>query len=121
MPFCPGAPPLIVPVGLLKFDPPFDNVYMLASIVDREEGACEVGRLGATECGGCRDADADGGGGVGAAAGGGGGGAAGEARPWPNAFRAACSASEGMCPFVGGGGAGIEGDRDRELSYRYGS
>lgn len=70
-----------MPVGLLRFDPPFDSVYMLASIVVRE-GACEVGRLGAAlGGGGGRGADIEGGGGVGAAAGGGGGGAAGDARP----------------------------------------
>lgn len=72
-----------MPVGLRRFDPPFDNVYMLASIVDRD-GACVAGRLGGALGGGGGGVGADaggGGGGVGAAPGGGGGGAAGEARP----------------------------------------
>lgn len=116
-PFWPEEPPLTVPVGLRRFEPPLDNVYMLASIVGRE-GACDAGRLGGAlgGGGGAVGADAGGGGGTGAAPGGGGGGAAGEARPWPKAFRAACSASEGVWPFVGGGGAALEDDRDRELS-----
>ena len=82
MPLCPEDPPLVVPVGLLRFEPPFDSVYMLASIVERD-GACEVGRLGGALGGGGGGVGADtgGGGGVGAAPGGGGGGAAGEARP----------------------------------------
>ena len=56
-PFWPIAPPVAVPVGLRRFEPPFDNVYMLASIIDRE-GAWEAGRLGGALGGG--------GGGVGA-------------------------------------------------------
>ncbi len=84
LPFCPGDPPLSVPVGLLKLEPPFESVYMLASIVGRD-GTWDAGRLGGALGGGGGGVGAaaggGGGGGVGAAPGGGGGGAAGDERP----------------------------------------
>lgn len=97
-------------------------MYELASSIDREGAGLADGRLGAALGGG---SGADIAGGDGAEAGGGGGGAAGDVRPWdaPNAFRAACSASEGPRPLgaFGGGGAGAEGVREGLLSYLYGS
>jgi hypothetical protein len=86
-------------------------------VLARVGGAWLTGLLGGALGGGGGGARPAAEGGVGAApGGGGGGGAAGEARPWPKALRAACSAREGAWPFVGGGGAGVDGERDREVS-----
>jgi len=86
-------------------DPPFDKVYELESIMDRS-GVCEAGRLSGWL-----------GGGEGAGAlGGAGGGAAGDVRL--KALRAAVSASDGACPFEGGGGGGGMGGAEL---YLYGS
>lgn len=118
-PLCAGPPPIAELVGLFTPDPPFDKVYELGSNIERS-GVWLAGRLGAA-LGGGGGAGALGGGVIGAAGaavgGGGGGGAAGDKRP--KALRAACSANDGTCPFIGGalggGGAGAEGTR---LSYR---
>lgn len=68
-----------MPDELFKLELTFDNVYILAFIVDRED-FCVMDRVGvALGEGGGRGADMGGGGGVAAA--GGGGGGAGEARP----------------------------------------
>jgi hypothetical protein len=94
--------PGLVGPGFALTEPPFVNVYELGSSIERMgAGDCVAGREGAAVGGG------GGAGALGADGGGGGGGAPGDDSP--KAFRAACSASEGVCPFVGAFGAGRAG------------